>query len=82
MAAAEATGEIASGNESKGIQGREVCEEDHHSGLDLFWDTVALPDWEDVFYCGVGFGCFFFNFWRYKRKKSLSKLIKISPTGS
>lgn len=62
MAAAEATGEIASGNESKGIQGREVCEEDHHSGLDLFWDTVALPDWEDVFYCGVRFGFFFLIF--------------------
>ena len=50
MAAAEATGEFATGNKSKGIEGGGVCEEDLHSGLDLFWGTVA-----NVFCCGVGF---------------------------
>lgn len=55
MAAAETTGEFATGNESKGIEGGGVCEEDLHSGLDLFWGTVALPNWRGVFCCEGGF---------------------------
>lgn len=56
MAAAEAIGEFAIGKKSQGNEGEGGCEEDLHSCLDLFWDTVALPNWKDVFYCGVG--CF------------------------
>lgn len=61
MAAAEATGEFATGNESKGIEGGGVCEEDLHSGLDLFWGTVALTNWKDVFRCGAGVFLKFFG---------------------
>lgn len=54
MAAAEATGEFATGNKSKGIEGGGGREEDLHSGLNLFWGTVALPNWKDVFCCEAG----------------------------
>jgi len=42
MAAAEAAGESTTGKERKGDEGGGGCEEDIHSGLDLFNGTAAL----------------------------------------
>lgn len=61
MAAAEAAGGFATGNKSKEIKGGGEYEEDLHSGLDLFWGTVALSNWKDVFCCGIVLGFFYFG---------------------